>query len=98
MCMMLAGQSKANVAGVIVSAPENGVLEDYALSPKGKLEAVKASTVQLFISAFLIPPPHSLSCPPSLFCSLPLLLSCSLALSLSCSCSSPIRASFPAPC
>lgn len=95
MCMMLAGQSKANVAGVIVSAPENGVLEDYALSPKGKLEAVKASTVQLFISAFLIPPLSlSLVLPPSFALS----LSCSLALSLSCSCSSPIRASFPAPC
>ena len=35
------GQSKANVAGVIVSAPANGVLEKYALSDKGKAEAAK---------------------------------------------------------
>ena len=35
------GQSKANVAGVIVSAPANGVLEKYALSDKGKAEAAQ---------------------------------------------------------
>lgn len=33
------GESKANIAKIIISTPENGVKEDYALSDKGREQA-----------------------------------------------------------
>ena len=37
--VMRHGESKANVAGIIISTPENGVKQDYALSELGREQA-----------------------------------------------------------
>jgi len=37
------GQSKANVAGLIISHPENGTHSDYALSPTGSQQALSSA-------------------------------------------------------
>lgn len=37
--VMRHGESKANVAGIIISTPENGAMQDYALSDRGQQQA-----------------------------------------------------------
>lgn len=37
--LMRHGQSKANIKGIIISDPENGILEDHALSDVGRKQA-----------------------------------------------------------
>jgi len=44
------GESKANVAGIIISTPENGVKQDYALSELGR-EQARQSAEKTHLSA-----------------------------------------------
>jgi len=60
--LMRHGRSKANEAGRIVSTLENGVLEEWGLSPTGEAQAQAAGWVP---ADFLAPPPNWRFCSPA---------------------------------